>query len=196
MEQEIKEACGVFGIYNISGGDVAQQIYYGLSSLQHRGQESCGIAVSDTSGPMGNMNVERGMGLVSEVFKENVVASLKGNIGVGHVRYSTTGDTSINNAQPLVLNYIKGTLALAHNGNLVNTEELKCELARTGAIFQTTTDSELIAYFIARERVNTNSVEEAIIKAAEKIKGAYGLVIASPRRLTVSGILSDLSLFV
>ena len=77
MEQEIKEACGVFGIYNISGGDVAQQIYYGLSSLQHRGQESCGIAVSDTSGPMGNMNVERGMGLVSEVFKENVVASLK-----------------------------------------------------------------------------------------------------------------------
>lgn len=183
MEQEIKEACGVFGIYNISGGDVAQQIYYGLSSLQHRGQESCGIAVSDTSGPMGNMTVERGMGLVSEVFKENVLASLKGNIGVGHVRYSTTGDTSINNAQPLVLNYIKGTLALAHNGNLVNTEELKNELARTGAIFQTTTDSELIAYFIARERVNTNSVEEAIIKAAEKIKGAYGLVIASPRKL-------------
>ncbi len=185
MEQDerIKEACGVFGIYDISGDDVTQRIYYGLSALQHRGQESCGIAVSDTSGPKGNVNVHRGMGLVSEVFRESTMAPLKGNIGVGHVRYSTTGETTLNNAQPLVLNYIKGTLALAHNGNLVNTEQLREELAMTGAIFHTTTDSEVIAYFIARERVTTASVEKAIVKTAGKIKGAYGLVIASPRKL-------------
>ena len=128
-EEKIKEECGVCGVYDIDGFDVATDIYYGLSALQHRGQESCGIAVSDTAGEKGNMNVYRGMGLVSEVFKENTLTPLKGNLGVGHVRYSTTGETTINNAQPLVLNYIKGTLAMAHNGNLVNTEELKNELA-------------------------------------------------------------------
>ena len=99
------------------------------------------------------------------------------------MRYSTTGAAALNNAQPLVLHYIKGTLALAHNGNLVNTKELREELAKSGAIFQTTTDSEVIAYYIARERVNTRTVEEAILRTAEKIKGAYGLVIASPQKL-------------
>lgn len=183
LDERVKEACGVFGIYDLMGSDVASHIYYGLSSLQHRGQESCGIAVSDTVGPKGNSNVLRGMGLVNEVFDEASLATLKGNLGVGHVRYSTTGDTTISNAQPLVLNYIKGTLALAHNGNLVNTEELREELAMTGAIFHTTTDSEIIAYYIARERVNTASVEEAIMRTAKKIKGAYGLVITSPRKL-------------
>ena len=183
QDERIKEACGVFGIYNPHGEDAASSIYYGLSSLQHRGQESCGIAVFDTSGPKGNMNVHRGMGLVSEVFKEDVLSNMKGNLGIGHVRYSTTGAATLSNAQPLVLNYIKGTLALAHNGNLVNTEELRNELAQNGAIFHTTTDSEVIAYYIARERVRTKSVEEAIMKTAEKIKGAYGLVIASPRKL-------------
>ena len=183
QDERIKEACGVFGIYNPHGEDAASSIYYGLSSLQHRGQESCGIAVFDTSGPKGNMNVQRGMGLVSEVFKEDVLSNMKGNLGIGHVRYSTTGAATLSNAQPLVLNYIKGTLALAHNGNLVNTEELRNELAQNGAIFHTTTDSEVIAYYIARERVRTKSVEEAIMKTAEKIKGAYGLVIASPRKL-------------
>ena len=179
----IKEACGVFGIYNPSGEDVAHSIYCGLSSLQHRGQESCGIAVSDTNGPKDNVSVHTGMGLVSEVFKDDVVSSLHGNLGVGHVRYSTTGATTLNNAQPLVLNYIKGTLALAHNGNLVNTNELKQELAMNGAIFRTTTDSEIIACHIARERVHTRNVEEAILKAARKLKGAYGLVITSPQKL-------------
>ncbi len=182
MEQ-IHEECGVFGIYNPLGEDAASSVYYGLSSLQHRGQESCGIAVSDTSGPKGNMNVHRGMGLVHEVFKEDTLNGLHGNLGIGHVRYSTTGEATLNNAQPLVLNYIKGTLALAHNGNLVNTEELRNDLARTGAIFQTTTDSEIIAYEIARARVHTRTVEEAIAQAATRLKGAYGLVIASPRKL-------------
>ena len=179
----IKEACGVFGIYTSSEEQAANPIYYGLSSLQHRGQESCGIAVCDTCGSEGNLNVHRGMGLVHEVFDDNILHSLTGNLGVGHVRYSTTGETSLQNAQPLVLNYVKGTLALAHNGNLVNTEELRAGLARTGAIFQTTTDSEVIAHLIARERIHTHSVEEAILRAASKIKGAYGLIIASPRKL-------------
>ena len=179
----VKEECGVFGIFNPDGADAAPSIYYGLSSLQHRGQESCGIAVFDTEGPKGNMSVHRGMGLVHEVFKEDTLAGLKGNLGVGHVRYSTTGAATLDNAQPLVLNYIKGTLALVHNGNLVNTEELRKDLARTGAIFRTTTDSEIIAYEIARARVQTSSVEEAIRLATDRIKGAYGLVIASPRKL-------------
>ena len=179
----IKEACGVFGIYDPGREDVADTVYYGLSSLQHRGQESCGIAVSDTGGPMGNMSVHRGMGLVNEVFREDTLQSLTGDLGIGHVRYSTTGAATLQNAQPLVLNYIKGTLALAHNGNLVNTEELRRELAYTGAIFQTTTDSEVIAYCIARERVHTKTVEEAIRRTAGRIRGAYGLVIASPRKL-------------
>ena len=157
----IKEECGVFGILNPCGEDAAASVYYGLSALQHRGQESCGIAVSDTNGPKGNMNVHTGMGLVQEVFKEDSLDKLKGNMGVGHVRYSTTGAATLNNAQPLVLNYIKGTLALAHNGNLVNTGELREELAQTGAIFRTTTDSEIIAYEIARARVHTRTVEEA-----------------------------------
>lgn len=181
--ERIKEACGVFGIFNPNGENASDSIYYGLSSLQHRGQESCGIALFDTCGPKGNMNVHRGLGLVHEVFSEPVLQHLKGNLGIGHVRYSTTGETTLQNAQPLVLNYIKGTLALAHNGNLINTDELREELAQTGAIFQTTTDSELIAYEIARARVHTDNVEEAILKTASRLRGAYGLVIASPRKL-------------
>ena len=147
----LHEECGVFGIYDFDGNDVASTIYYGLFALQHRGQESCGIAVSDTEGPKGKVDSYKGMGLVNEVFIGDEVEKLKGNIGVGHVRYSTAGESTLSNAQPLVLNYIKGTLALAHNGNLINANELRDELARTGAIFQTTIDSETIAYFIARE---------------------------------------------
>ena len=181
--ERIKEACGVFGIFNPHGEDAAPFVYYGLSSLQHRGQESCGIAVFDTGGPRGNMCVHRGMGLVNEVFHENIMRSLKGNLGIGHVRYSTTGEPTLANAQPLVINYAKGTLALAHNGNLVNTRQLRGELEKRGAVFQTSTDSEIIAYHIARNRVTSQTVEEAILKTAAKIRGAYGLVIASPRKL-------------
>lgn len=180
---EIKEECGIFGIFDRDGSDVASSIYYGLSALQHRGQESCGIAVSDTTGPKGNLMSHKDMGLVQEVFKEETLHSLHGNLGIGHVRYSTTGATTLSNAQPLVLNYVKGTLALAHNGNLINTEQLRTELEEGGAIFHTTTDSEVIAYCIAKERLHTGTVEEAIKKTAAKIRGAYGLVIASPRKL-------------
>ena len=114
---------------------------------------------------------------------EHTIRSMEGDIGIGHVRYSTTGASVAENAQPLVLSYIKGTLVLAHNGNLVNTEALKWELIQNGAIFHTTTDSEVIAFHIARERVYSKTVEEAILKTAKKIKGAYGLVIMSPRKL-------------
>ena len=181
---EPREECGVFGMYDFSGEEnVAPTIYYGLLALQHRGQESCGIAVSDTSGPKGRVQSRKGMGLVNENFEEEDLESLSGDIGIGHVRYSTAGASTIENAQPLVLHYIKGTLAMAHNGNLVNSPELKRDLTRIGAIFQTTTDSELIAYEIARARINTGSVEEAAAKAMDRIKGAYSLVIMSPRKL-------------
>ncbi len=180
---KIGEECGVFGIYDFDGGDVAPTIYYGLLSLQHRGQESCGIAVSETDGPKGKVTSHKDMGLVNEAFNSKILCGMKGDIGVGHVRYSTAGSSTRENAQPLVLNYVKGTLAMAHNGNLVNAPELRRELAYTGAIFQTTIDSEVIAYHIARERLNTNSVESAVANAMNKIKGAYSLVIMSPRKL-------------
>lgn len=180
---ELHEECGVFGMYDFDGNNVASTIYYGLFALQHRGQESCGIAVSDTNGPKGIVSTCKGMGLCNEVFTPEKLELLKGNIGVGHVRYSTAGSSTIENTQPLVLNYVKGTLALAHNGNLVNAPELRRELAYDGAIFQTTIDTEVIAYHIARERVKSKTAEEAVFKALKKIKGAYSLVIASPRKL-------------
>ena len=159
---ELHEECGVFGMYDFDGGDVASTIYYGLFALQHRGQESCGIAVSETNGPKGKVTSYKGMGLVNEVFTEENLEPMHGDIGVGHVRYSTAGASTRENAQPLVLNYVKGTLALAHNGNLINAAELRHDLEYTGAIFQTTIDSEVIAYHIARERLKSSTVEEAV----------------------------------
>ena len=179
----VKEECGVFGIYDLDGGNIAPSIYYGLTSLQHRGQESCGMAVSRTDGERGNVQFHKNLGLVSEVLRKDVVHNMNGDIGIGHVRYSTTGESVAENAQPLVLSYIKGSLALSHNGNLVNTEALKWELIQTGAIFHTTTDSEVIAFHIARERVHSATVEEAVHKTVEKIRGGYALVIMSPRKL-------------
>ena len=182
-EPKLGEECGVFGMYDMEGRDVASTIYYGLFSLQHRGQESCGIAVSRTDGPPRNSSSVKGMGLVNEVFNAENLGKMKGDIGVGHVRYSTAGASIAENTQPLVLNYIKGTLSLAHNGNLVNALELRRELELSGAIFQTSIDSEVIAYLIARERLKVGKVEEAVKEAMKKIKGAYSLVVASPRKL-------------
>ena len=179
----LHEECGVFGAYDLDGGDIASTIYYGLFALQHRGQESCGIAVIDTAGPKGKVLSVRGMGLVNEVFDSEKLEKLSGNIGVGHVRYSTAGASNAQNIQPLVLNYVKGTLMLAHNGNLVNAPTLRRELEYTGAIFQTTIDTEMIAYHIARERLHTSSAEDAVKNAMKKLKGAYSLVISSPCKL-------------
>ena len=182
-EPKLGEECGVFGMYDLDGNDVASSIYYGLFALQHRGQESCGIAVSRTDGPPRNSNICKGMGLVNEVFNAENLEKMAGDIGVGHVRYSTAGASVAENTQPLVLNYIKGTLSMAHNGNLVNAVELRRELEMNGAIFQTTIDSEVIAYLIARERLKVGKVEEAVKNAMLKLKGAYSLVVASPRKL-------------
>ncbi len=182
-DPKLGEECGVFGMYDLDGNDVASSIYYGLFSLQHRGQESSGIAVSRTDGPMRNVKACKGMGLVNEVFDSESLEKMKGDIGVGHVRYSTAGASIAENTQPLVLNYIKGTLILAHNGNLVNALDLRRELELGGAIFQTTADSEVIAYLIAKERLTAGKVEVAVRNAMKKLRGAYSLVIASPRKL-------------
>lgn len=178
----IHDECGVFGAYDFDGHDVSSTIYYGLFALQHRGQESAGIAVGDTNGPKG-VKCYKDMGLVNEVFNHENLSKLCGDIGVGHVRYSTAGSSVRENAQPLVINYVKGTLGMAHNGNLLNAVELREELSYTGAIFQTTIDSEVIAYLIARERLYAPTVELSVRNAMRRIKGAYSLVVMSPKKL-------------
>ncbi|MGO4970551.1 amidophosphoribosyltransferase [[Clostridium] aminophilum] len=179
----VHEECGVFGIYDPEGRSVASDIYYGLSALQHRGQESCGIAVTDTSGPAGNVCCDRGLGLVNEVFHETNLNALKGNLGIGHVRYSTTGSSVLANTQPLVMKYLKGTLCLAHNGNLINAAELRHELELGGTLFRTTIDSEVIACLVAKNRVTSSSAEEAVKKTCASIRGAYALTVTSSRKL-------------
>lgn len=178
-----KEECGVFGIFNTAHDDVAHSLYYGLCALQHRGQESAGMAVCDTEGPLFNLNCHKNMGLVSEVFSPSILSELHGNIGIGHVRYSTTGDSNVKNAQPLAMDYFKGTLALVHNGNLTNMKELKTTLQNNGAIFHTTTDSEIIAYQIAKERTRVSTVEEAVLETCKQIRGGYAILVMSPRKL-------------
>ena len=176
----IREECGVFGIYSPEAADVAHTAYYGLFALQHRGQESCGIVVNDD----GVFNSYKDTGLVNDVFTPEILDSFgKGKIAVGHVRYGTTGSNGRNNAQPIVVNHIKGNMALAHNGNLVNSGELRHELELQGSIFHTTSDTEVISYIITKERLTAPSIEEAVNRAMDKLKGAYSLVIMSPTKL-------------
>lgn len=182
-EDKLKEECGVFGILDSAGEAISNSIYYGLCALQHRGQESAGIAVCNTSGPLGNLMCHKDMGLVNEIFTPEILSELSGNIGIGHVRYSTTGESSVKNAQPIAINYFKGTLALVHNGNLTNVEELKSTLQENGAIFHSTTDSEIITYQIALERTKASSIEEAVYKTVQKLKGGFALIIMSPKKL-------------
>lgn len=182
-EDKLHEECGVFGIYSLAGDDVAEDIYYGLVALQHRGQEAAGIAISDTEGPMGNLSIKKDMGLVSEVFSEKDLHEMKGNIGVGHVRYSTTGGSVVENAQPIAMNYIKGTLAIAHNGNIVNASELKQQQMYRGLAHYTTSDTEVLAYEIIGERVKSPTIEDAIKSTASKLRGGYAVVVNSPRKL-------------
>ena len=177
---KVHEECGVFGVYTPETADVASLAYYALYALQHRGQESAGIAVNDD----GVFTAYRDVGLVNDVFPAERLRALgTGTIAVGHVRYGTTGSDNKRNVQPILVNHYKGRMALAHNGNLVNAQELRDHLEKNGALFHTTTDSEVIAYCIARERITSKTVEEAILKTAGMIRGAYGLVIASPRKL-------------
>lgn len=182
-DDKLHEECGVFGIFTPDNKDAKHSLYYGLCALQHRGQESAGMALCDTDGPMGNIYHHKGMGLVSEVFHKETLDTLTGNIGIGHVRYSTTGQSCIENAQPLILNYLKGTLALVHNGNIKNAAELRDSLQKEGAIFRGTTDSEVIAYLIAKERTKCSTIEEAVTKVAGFLKGGYALIVMSPRKI-------------
>lgn len=175
---KIGEECGVFAIYD-PDGDCARSVYYGLYALQHRGQESCGIAANNNR----DITYHKDMGLVNDVFTQDILNELNGTMAVGHVRYSTTGESRRENAQPLVLHYLKGNLALAHNGNLVNKDELYNMLSRTGAIFQTTTDTEAIAYMIAKERLESGSIEKAVEATIPQLKGAFSLIVMSPKKL-------------
>ncbi|MDQ0285916.1 amidophosphoribosyltransferase [Desulfofundulus luciae] len=171
-----KEECGVFGIY-APGKDVARLTYYGLYALQHRGQESAGIAVGDGR----HVRLHKAMGLVPEVFQQGDLDELKGHAAIGHVRYSTTGASSPINAQPLVFRYAGGMLGLAHNGNLTNVSELRARLASTGSVFQSSTDSEVIVNLIAR--YGQTSLVDAILKCMIDLKGAYSLVILTEKNL-------------
>lgn len=180
MKNEIREECGVFGIFSPEPSAVAEAVYYGLFALQHRGQESCGIAVNDD----GVFTYYKDTGLVNDVFTPEIIRGLgEGRMAVGHVRYGTTGSNDRLNSQPIVVNHIKGKMALCHNGNLVNSYELRRELELKGSIFHTTSDTEVIAYNITKERIDADSVEEALSRAMERLEGAYSLVLMSPSKL-------------
>ena len=177
---KLHEECGVFGVITRSGEDVVPMTYRALYALQHRGQESCGIAVNDDGVITGYKDV----GLVNEVFTEDVMRKLPaGQMAIGHCRYGTTGGRTRENAQPIVIRHIKGGMALAHNGNLANASELRTQLELNGAIFSSTSDSEVISYVITRERLRTGSIEEAVCSAMDSLKGAYSLAVMSPRKL-------------
>ena len=180
MDRGIHEECGVFGIYSPVPADLAPLARFGLYALQHRGQESAGIALNDD----GVFRACRGVGLVNEVFsREKLEALGQGNIAVAHVRYATTGADNLRNVQPLIINHHKGSMALAHNGNLTNAFELRTALEQRGSIFHTTTDSEVIAYVIVGQRLRFGSIEAAVCAAMDVIHGAYSLVISSPTKL-------------
>ncbi len=176
----IHEECGVFGVFSAATRDVASTVYYGLYALQHRGQESCGIVVNDD----GVFRDYKDVGLVNDVFTRPVMEGLgNGNMAIGHVRYGTTGGGGRINAQPIVVNHIKGSMALAHNGNLVNSYELRAQLELEGSIFHTTSDTEVISYIITKERIHAPSIEEAVNRAMDQIQGAYSLTVMSPSKL-------------
>ncbi|HIP34670.1 MAG TPA: amidophosphoribosyltransferase [Methanothermococcus okinawensis] len=165
--------CGIFGAYSFSGEDVVKKIYYGLYALQHRGQEGAGIAVSNGK----NIYSYKGLGLVSEVFSKEVINSLRGQVGIGHVRYSTTGGTFVENCQPFIVNSTLGNLAIAHNGDILNSHILREELEKQGHIFTSSTDSEVIAHLLVKELLRTGDIIRSIEEVSKKIVGAYSLVI-------------------
>ena len=176
----LHEECGVFGVFADHPTDVAHLCYYGLYALQHRGQESCGIVVNDD----GLFVSHKDLGTVAEVFTADVLASFpQGSIAVGHTRYGTTGGTNRKNCQPIEVNHRKGRMAIAHNGNLSNAEELRSALELSGAIFHTSSDTETIAYIVTRERLTAPSIEDALIRAMGTLDGAYSLVLTSPSKL-------------
>ena len=177
---KLHEECGVFGVMTASDEDVVHMTYRALYALQHRGQESCGMAINDD----GVISGYKDVGLVSDVFTKGVLRRLpRGSMAIGHCRYGTTGGCTRENAQPIVIRHIKGGMALAHNGNLTNASELREALELQGAIFSSTSDSEVISYVITRERLRTGSIEAAVSAAMDRLRGAYSLAVMSPRKL-------------
>ena len=176
----INEECGVFGVYSPNKSDLVNIVYYGLYALQHRGQESCGIVVNQD----GVFYSHKDLGLLNDVFsKDKLMSFPEANMAVGHVRYGTTGKTNRNNCQPIEVNHQKGKMALAHNGNLSNAFELRNELELSGAIFHSTSDTETIAYIVTKERLKTNTIEDALSQAMNQLDGAYSLILMSSQKL-------------
>lgn len=175
MADELKDKCGVFGIFGHK--DAAYLTYLGIYALQHRGEESAGIVSTDGH----RMYAHRGMGHVQDVFKGDTLGGLGGDRAIGHVRYSTTGSSLLKNAQPIVVDYSHGEVAIGHNGNLVNADILRAELEAHGSIFQTTTDSEIIIHLMARP--SNRNVEEGVVDALQRVKGAYSLVFLTQSHL-------------
>ena len=174
------EECGLFGIYNQDDLDVAEKTYLALYALQHRGQASAGIAVNQN----GKISFHKDVGMVPEVFHESGLEELgQGQMAVGHVRDASNDKRDRVSAQPLSMRYVKGPLVIAHNGALSNFSKVREELEEGGAIFQTTTDAEMIAYTIARQRLNTGTIEQAVELAMDKLEGAYSLIIMTPGKL-------------
>jgi len=181
MFRKLKEECGVFGVYSKNLKEkLAYTTYIGLCGLQHRGEESCGIAINED----GIISYHKDLGLVSDVFtKKELEALPDGKMSIGHVRYSTTGSRSRANAQPMVIRHKKGNLAIVHNGNIINSFALRQELEEEGAIFTTTSDTEVICHIIVKERLKTNSIEEAVLNTMKKLKGSYSLIIMTSTKL-------------
>lgn len=175
MSDELKDKCGVFGVFGHK--NAAYLTYLGLYALQHRGEESAGIVVSDGQ----RMFSHRGMGHVQEVFEGDAIGGLNGDRAIGHVRYSTTGSSLLKNAQPILVDYSRGEIAIAHNGNLVNADYLRSELEAYGSIFQTTTDSEIIIHLMAKP--SNRNIEEGVVDALSRVKGAYSLVFLTHKYL-------------
>ena len=173
----VHEECGVFGIYVPEGCDLdpAQETYTALFALQHRGQESCGIAVNHG----GVIKCHKDVGLVGDVFDQEILENMPGSMAVGHVRYSAKGNVNRESAQPLSITHVKGNLALAHNGSLVNASTLRREIENTGGIFRSSTDTEVLVYAIVRERLQSSSIEEAVLSTMKVVRGAYSLCIMS-----------------
>ena len=176
----VREECGVFGVITKTPAKVANLAYYGLFALQHRGQESCGIVVNDD----GLFVSHKDVGLVNDVFSKEILSSYPaGTMAVAHTRYATTGNASRSNCQPIEVNHQKGKMALVHNGNLSNAAKLREELELSGAIFHTSSDTEIIAYLVTKERLVTPSIEEAVSNAVRRLEGAYSLILMSAQKL-------------
>src|ERR1041385_1856974 len=172
---KLREECGVFGIFGHP--EAANLAYLGLYALQHRGQESVGIATSDGD----RLQIHKGMGYVADNFDEATFARLRGTSAVGHVRYSTAGESGLKNAQPILIDCAHGEIAICHNGNLVNAQELRAELVSEGSIFQTTSDTEVLLHLYARSKAPTP--EQAIIESVSAARGAFSLVLLTKDRL-------------